>query len=165
MTLTVAHIYASNAKHNSGDFMLGIATKKYFKEVILATQDDIQFTNFDCRKTDLYKPVNIEKLNDYDYILVGGGGLILPDTLWQLAISSTRTTPKPRGYLPMWKRRVDSVIPTTSSRQVSSALTKLQRLASGLSTALQMGLFTGRISLHMGRGIWISITPLVLRLR
>ncbi len=80
MIIKVAHIYASNASHNSGDFMLGIATKKYFKEVILTTDNKVEFTNFDCRKANLYKPDNIEKLNDYDYILVGGGGLILPDS-------------------------------------------------------------------------------------
>ena len=33
--MNVAHIYASNAKTNSGDYMIGIAYKLYFKEMIL----------------------------------------------------------------------------------------------------------------------------------
>ena len=33
--IKVAHIYASNGYKNSGDFMIGIAYKEYFKEVIM----------------------------------------------------------------------------------------------------------------------------------
>lgn len=33
--IKIAHIYASNAKANSGDFMIGIAYKKYFSEIVL----------------------------------------------------------------------------------------------------------------------------------
>lgn len=74
----VAHIYASNAKTNSGDFMLGISTKKYFSDVIL--KEPCQFKDFDCRNPNLYTPEQISSFNEFDYILVGGGGLILPDS-------------------------------------------------------------------------------------
>lgn len=93
MSIKVAHIYASNAKSNSGDFMIGIAYKKYFKEVILK-KDDVVFENFDCRNAGLYNNQNIQKLNNFNYILVGGGGLILPDSTpnktsaWQWVISN-----------------------------------------------------------------------------
>lgn len=77
--IRVAHIYACNAKFNSGDYMIGIAYKRYFKEKILKN-NDIKFFNFDCRKSNLFSLSNINKLNSFDYILVGGGGLILPDS-------------------------------------------------------------------------------------
>jgi hypothetical protein len=75
----VAHIYASTAKFNSGDFMLGISTKIYFKEKFL-NGEECTFYDIDCRNALHFNDDNIEKLNQYDYILVGGGGLILPDT-------------------------------------------------------------------------------------
>lgn len=90
--VNVLHIYASNAKNNSGDFMIGIATKKYFQENIIK-EKNIKFTDFDCRNNNLYNNINIEKLNNYDYIVVGSGGLILPDSgvnmisCWQWNIS------------------------------------------------------------------------------
>jgi len=93
MTITVAHIYASNAKSNSGDFMIGIAYKKYFKEEVLKSDEEFVFKDLDCRNTMLFNINNIEKLNDFDYIVVGGGGLILPDSApnmiscWQWIIS------------------------------------------------------------------------------
>jgi hypothetical protein len=94
MNIKVAHIYASNAKSNSGDFMIGIAYKKYFKEIILNDiNNNIIFIDFDCRNELLYNNKNIYKLNEYDYILIGGGGLILPDSTenkiscWQWIIS------------------------------------------------------------------------------
>jgi len=75
--LNVAHIYASKAKFNSGDFMIGIAVKEYFKQVILK-ENNIKFSNFDCRQ---YYDINkVNQLNNYDYIIVGAGGLILPDS-------------------------------------------------------------------------------------
>ena len=92
--MNVAHIYASNAKTNSGDYMIGIAYKQYFKEMILKT-NNVKFTDYDCRQSHLYNKNNINKLNEYDYILVGGGGLILPDSnpnkisAWQWSISKT----------------------------------------------------------------------------
>ena len=91
MTLKVAHIYASNAKINSGDFIIGIAYKKYFSECVI--KKECVFTNIDCRDSSKFNKVNIDNLNKYDYILVGGGGLILPDTApnkiscWQWCIS------------------------------------------------------------------------------
>lgn len=77
--IKVAHIYASQAKFNSGDFMLGIATKKYFKEKYLNNQK-CQFHDIDCRDPKNFSDNNVKKLNNFDYILVGGGGLILPDS-------------------------------------------------------------------------------------
>ena len=91
--MKVAHIYASNCKSNSGDFLIGIAYKKYFKEVILKTNEEIKYTDFDCREKKNYDDYNISKLNNFDYIILGGGGLILPDTnsndisCWQWIIS------------------------------------------------------------------------------
>jgi len=92
MVLKIAHIYACNAKMNSGDFMIGKAYKKYFSEIVLNNQTT-EFTDFDARNPTLYNDTNISKLNNYDYILVGGGGLILPDSApnsvscWQWIIS------------------------------------------------------------------------------
>lgn len=88
--LKVAHIYASNAKSNSGDFMIGISTKKYFREKYLDNKE-CTFVNFDCRNK--FDDKMIEKLNTFDYIVLGGGGLILPDSnpnkisCWQWSIS------------------------------------------------------------------------------
>ena len=75
--MKIAHIYASNAKANSGDYMLGIATKQYFHEKILNT-NDADYTSLDCRDEKLY--TDADKLNQYDCLLVGGGGLILSDS-------------------------------------------------------------------------------------
>lgn len=90
--MKVAHIYASNAKINSGDYMLGIATKQYFKNTIGKGQD-VKFTDYDCRNPSLYTGAQLNKLNTFDAILIGGGGLILPDSApnkiscWQWLIS------------------------------------------------------------------------------
>jgi len=78
--IKIAHIYASSAKFNSGDFMLGISTKKYFQEKYL-DNEECQFFDIDCRNQLAFSINNVEKLNQFDYILVGGGGLILPDTV------------------------------------------------------------------------------------
>lgn len=75
---SVCHIYACNAKSNSGDFMIGIATKKYFEDKIINTK--CKFVDIDCRNNMFFNENNINKLNDFDYILVGAGGLILPDS-------------------------------------------------------------------------------------
>ena len=91
MPIKVAHIYASNAKMNSGDLMIGIAYKKYFSECVI--KKECVFTNINCRNSKSFNDSNINNLNNYDYILVGGGGLILPDTTpnkiscWQWCIS------------------------------------------------------------------------------
>ena len=94
MNIKIAHIYAANAKSNSGDFMIGIATKMYFKEIILNSKDNIECIDLDCRNKNLFNNDNIYKLNQYDYIIVGSGGLILPDSspnkisCWQWVIST-----------------------------------------------------------------------------
>lgn len=77
--IKVAHIYASSAKTNSGDLILGISTKKYFQDKYL---DNVEcsFTDFNCRVQNIFSLGNVQKLNNFDYILVGGGGLILPDS-------------------------------------------------------------------------------------
>ena len=90
MTIHVAHIYASDAIKNSGDFLIGIATKKYFKEKILQIDDNIIFEDINCRQ--IFDIELINSLNNFDYIIIGAGGLILPDTFsntvscWQLGI-------------------------------------------------------------------------------
>ena len=76
--MKIAHIYASNAKINSGDFMIGIATKKYFEEHII--KQKCTFSDFDCRIPELFTNKSITNLNSFDCIIVGGGGLLLPDT-------------------------------------------------------------------------------------
>lgn len=78
MTKKVAHIYASSAKQNSGDFMIGIAYKQYFKQIILENNYEIKYTDFDCRS--YFDETKINELNTFDYIILGGGGLFLPDT-------------------------------------------------------------------------------------
>lgn len=77
--IKVAHVYSCRAKRNSGDFLIGIATKEYFKQNILK-KENVSFYDFYCRDKNLYTEKNIETLNSFDYILVGAGGLILPDT-------------------------------------------------------------------------------------
>ena len=89
--IKIAHIYASNAKVNSGDFFLGISTKKYFQEKYFK-EKNVSFTDIDCRNQNNF--INIDNINkNYEYLLIGGGGLILPDTTpnniscWQWVIS------------------------------------------------------------------------------
>lgn len=77
--IKIAHICTCSNKHNSGDVILEIATKQYFKEIILKIED-VEFTDISCRNSDNFIEKNIDILNKFDYILVGGGGLILPDT-------------------------------------------------------------------------------------
>ena len=92
-TIRVAHIFVCNVKTNSGDYLIGIATKKYFQEKVLNCDEQIVFDNFNCRDPRLYEADSITKLNEYDYIMVGGGGLILPDSApnkiscWQWVIA------------------------------------------------------------------------------
>lgn len=81
------HVYAVNGKSNSGDFFLGPATKWKFENII---GEDIAWTNYDMRKVTTEK--DIEFFNTFDYLILGGGGLLLPDTnpnsvsCWQWAI-------------------------------------------------------------------------------
>lgn len=133
--MKVAHIYASDAKTNSGDYILGIATKWYFKYHILET-NDITFTDLDCRNNDLFNNQNIHKLNDYDYILIGGGGLILPDTMpnrnsgWQWNISTENILKIGRpifvmsiGYNLFFNQEIN--MPDRESNKVDNSLTKI----------------------------------------
>ena len=90
--MKVAHLYACVGHHNSGDYMLGLATKRYFRNTI-GKGHDVKFTNYDCRNPSLYTGAELKKLNTFDAILIGGGGLILPDSApnkiscWQWVIS------------------------------------------------------------------------------
>lgn len=91
MTVKIAHLYASGSSSNSGDFLIGIATKKYFRQQYLNNINCV-FENIDCRSS--FDKTTIENLNRFDYIVIGGGGLILPDSnpnkisCWQLAIKT-----------------------------------------------------------------------------
>jgi hypothetical protein len=82
------HIYAVHGGRNSGDFFLGPATKKRFESII---ETDVQWTNFDVRK--LVTQDDINYFNSFDAVIIGGGGLFLPDTnpnnvsCWQWACS------------------------------------------------------------------------------
>ena len=74
--MKVAHIYASKASSNSGDFLIGPSTKMRFREIV---KDNVVFTNFDVRGN--FNAPIINTLNKkYDAIVLGSGGLILPDT-------------------------------------------------------------------------------------
>ena len=100
--MKIAHIYASNAKMNSGDYMLGISTKWYIKHNIFKNKEII-FQDFDCRNSNLFNNNNINKLNNFDIIMVGGGGLILPDSSpnknsawqWNISIENMKKIIKP----------------------------------------------------------------------
>ena len=69
------HIYAVNGSRNSGDFFLGPATKHRFKSLV---NEDVVWSNFDVRKVVTSK--DIKYFNTFDSIVIGGGGLFLPDT-------------------------------------------------------------------------------------
>ena len=82
------HLYASRAQFNSGDFFLGPATKWKFEQII---KEDIEWKTLDVRHK--FAISTIEYINRFDYLVLGGGGLILPDSnpnnisCWQWAIS------------------------------------------------------------------------------
>jgi len=88
--MRIAHIYATSAKKNSGDFMIGIATKRYFLEEVLKTSDNAEFVDINCRKAENFTEAKVKELNNFDYLIIGAGGLILPDSSpnkisgWQL---------------------------------------------------------------------------------
>jgi len=69
------HIYAVNGSRNSGDYFLGPATKYKFCSVL---GKDVEWSNFDVRKT--VTKEDIKYFNTFDFIVIGGGGLFLPDT-------------------------------------------------------------------------------------
>jgi len=75
---------------NAGDFLLGPATRQWFENNVFKAN----FSHKSCR--DNFDESVINKINsEYDAILVGGGGLILPDTnpnnvsCWQWKISKS----------------------------------------------------------------------------
>lgn len=84
------HVYASKAKNNSGDFFLGPATKWKFEKTI---NKKLLWTSFDVRRK--VDDKDIEFFNQHDYLVLGGGGLFLPDTnpnqisCWQWPIRSS----------------------------------------------------------------------------
>jgi len=95
---TAAHIFAVNGKSNSGDFFLGPATKWRFENII---GKKVSWQNIDVRKR--VTEEDVSSLNNYDYLVLGGGGLFLPDTnpnkisCWQWPISTNeinKLTPK-----------------------------------------------------------------------
>ena len=69
------HIYAVGGKSNSGDFFLGPATKSRFESIM---EKEVQWKNFDVRKT--VTQIDVDYFNTFDYLVIGGGGLFLPDT-------------------------------------------------------------------------------------
>ena len=69
------HIFAVNGKSNSGDFFLGPSTKYEFEHIV---GEKVDWTNFDVRKKITQK--DIDFINKFDYTIIGGGGLFLPDT-------------------------------------------------------------------------------------
>lgn len=76
--MKIAHIYAKSAIKNSGDYMIGIATKKHVENFLFKNKKIILWKSFNCR--DLFVNKLIKELNEFDAIIVGGGGLILPDS-------------------------------------------------------------------------------------
>ena len=90
MIKKVIHIYANIYKNgNSGDYLIGIATKKYFVEKYL-NNESCDFVDFSCKE--IINDTMINYINTFDYIIIGPGGLILPDTnpnlisCWQFTI-------------------------------------------------------------------------------
>lgn len=70
------HLYATDGSHNSGDFFLGPSTKWRFENL---TQEEVAWVKRNVRN--YFGPSEASRLNaDFDYLLVGGGGLMLPDT-------------------------------------------------------------------------------------
>lgn len=88
MTQKALHIYGVTA-YNAGDNVLGIASKKWFSEFI--SNNNLAWTTESCRN-DFNTQKKINWINSFDYLLIGGGGLFLPDTnpnkvsCWQWAI-------------------------------------------------------------------------------
>ena len=85
------HLYANDGHNNSGDFIIGPATKWHFETNIL--KEKVEWSNKNIRG--LFESKEAEFINQHDCVLVGGGGLILPDTnpnnlsCWQWPIASS----------------------------------------------------------------------------
>jgi len=92
MSYKVCHISATpdwrNSDANWGDKVLVYATQKRFEESL----GKIDWTEMGCRK--IYTLADVDEINRHEFVIVGGGGLILPDTFknnvsgWQWGISS-----------------------------------------------------------------------------
>lgn len=89
--INACHVSAApnwkNSTDNWGDKALVYATQRIFeKELGL-----VDWTNMDCRRP--YTQKDIDLINQHEFLVVGGGGLILPDTAtntvsgWQWQIS------------------------------------------------------------------------------
>ena len=75
--MKVCHIYATKSIKNSGDFIIGKATKKYVEEKIFK-QKIIEWTDFSC--WDIFNAQRIDLINkNFDAVICGAGGLIQPD--------------------------------------------------------------------------------------
>lgn len=85
------HLYVSGFKKNSGDFFLGSATKWRFEKLI---GEKVEWQTKDVRK--VFDKKDLEQVNKSDYLLIGGGGLLLPDTnannisCWQWPVSKEK---------------------------------------------------------------------------
>ena len=92
MSYKVCHISATPDSNGSGinwgDKALVYATQKRFE----GSLGKIDWTNMGCRK--IYTMEDVDEINKHEFVIVGGGGLILPDTFensvsgWQWGISS-----------------------------------------------------------------------------
>tara|TARA_Y100001938_G_scaffold48119_1_gene67055 strand:- start:7517 stop:8611 length:1095 start_codon:yes stop_codon:yes gene_type:complete len=85
------HLYAVTGKRNSGDFFLGPSTKWRFQNI---AEQEIDWED-KCVRDDDFNLDFIKNLNThFDYLVIGGGGLFLPDTnandvsRWQWSIES-----------------------------------------------------------------------------
>lgn len=68
---------------NAGDYVLGAATKWWFEKNIL-DNTKVDWKTINCRS--LFTPDFVKKINnEFDYLVVGGGGLFLPDSAPNLA--------------------------------------------------------------------------------
>jgi len=77
---------------NSGDYMLGPATRHRFERKILLKPEELEWHSREVKK--VFDEEDVEIINsNFDYLIVGGGGLFLPDTCpnmrsgWQWNIS------------------------------------------------------------------------------
>jgi hypothetical protein len=85
------HIYGVS-RNNAGDNALGPASKWWLETKIFNNKHSIEWESMSCRKK--FTPDVIDYINSFDCLLIGGGGLFLPDTnpnktsCWQWAISN-----------------------------------------------------------------------------
>jgi len=125
--MRAVHIYATTGRRNSGDFFLGPSTKWRFESLI---QEKVEWTNFNVRKVITEKDISF--LNSFDYIVLGGGGLFLPDTnpndvsCWQWAIPESLMRKLDKQIYVMsvglnWFFEQDIRMPSRSSSKKSEA--------------------------------------------